>query len=100
MHKPAKTLIPSPTRSRRGSLPEVDDIETLIGQARALRLELTRLEACESLSESARAAIEALTQAGLSLERIAELLVSARSRKRQHRKTAQPILPNMEKELP
>jgi hypothetical protein len=97
MHKPNNTLIPSPSHCR-GSLPELGELETLIGQARALRLELTGLAAFEPINESARSGAEALTQVGLALEKIAEILVSAKNRKRPHRKTAQPILPDLEKE--
>jgi hypothetical protein len=83
LNKPPYSL---PTkRSHRRSSPELGAIEKLIDQARALRLELCRLSAYEPLAESARAGAEALTQAGLSLEKIAELLVGAQApRKRSH----------------
>jgi hypothetical protein len=102
MHKPNKTFIPSPERSHRRSLPELNQIAKLIDQARALRLELYRLAAYEPISESARAGVEALAQAGLALEKIAELLVGARSRKRSHRKLSAPTppFPDLERELP
>jgi hypothetical protein len=101
MHKPNKTLIPSAVRSHRRSLPELGAIEKLIDQARALRLEFCQLAAYEPIAESARAGAEALSQVGLALEKIAELLVSARNRKRSHHRktlTQTPTFPNLEKE--
>jgi hypothetical protein len=79
-------------------MPELADVELLISQARTLRLEMTKLTAFEPISETARSGAEALTQAGLALEKIVELLVSSRSRKRPHRKTAPSTLPSLEKE--
>lgn len=91
-----------PNRSHRRSLPELGDIEPLIDQTRALRLELCRLSAYEPIAESARAGAEALTQVGLALEKIAELLVSAQApRKRSHHRktlTQTPTFPGPEKE--
>jgi len=99
MHKLTKTLNPvTPSQRRSSSMPELTDVELLISQARGLRLELTRLAAFEPIAESARAGADALTQVGLALEKIAELLVSSRSRKRPHRKTAPSTLPSLEKE--
>jgi hypothetical protein len=103
MHKPNKTLIPSRSeRSHRRSLPELGAIEKLIDQTRALRLEFCRLAALEPIAESARAGAEALTQVGLALEKIAELLVSAQApRKRSHHRkplTQTPTFPSLEKD--
>jgi hypothetical protein len=75
-------------RHHRRALPALDYIENLINQARALRLELTSMAIwCEPISESASAGVAALNQVASALEQIAELLVSAKARKRPHRKT-------------
>jgi hypothetical protein len=91
MHKLTRIPGPStPTRSRSNALPDLASVETLISQARGLRLELTRLATFELITESARAGADALTQVGLALEKIAELLVSSRNRPRRSRAKTSP----------
>jgi hypothetical protein len=87
MQKLTKVPNTSISTRRRSALPELSDIEHLIGQTRNLRLEFVRLTSFELLAESARSGADGLTQVGLALEKIAELLVSAKNRKRPHRKT-------------
>jgi hypothetical protein len=71
-------------RTRHPALPEVEQIEALISQARSLRLKLVELLAHEMLTEPAKGGVEALSKAGQELERIIELVTSAKTRRRKN----------------
>jgi hypothetical protein len=92
MHKLTKVPNTSISTRCRSLLPEISEIEHLIGQTRTLRLELTRLVAFEPLGEAANAAVDALRETGDQLERIAETLVSTKNRRR-HRPRARVVPP-------
>ena len=77
---------PPRRRNRRSALPAVSEIEALISQTRALRLKLMKLSAYEALAEPAKAGVESLSKVGVQLERIIELVASAKTRKRRSRK--------------
>jgi hypothetical protein len=72
-------------RNRRPALLQVAEIETLISAARAPRLKLVELAALEPLSEPAKEGIEAQSKVGMQLERIIELITSAKPRSRRRR---------------
>jgi hypothetical protein len=63
-------------------LPQLADIEALISQARALRLKLVELAAIEPLAGPSKEGVESLSKVGMQLERIIELVASAKTRRR------------------
>ena len=78
-------------RIRHPGLPKVGQIEALISQARALRLEFVKLGVHEMLAEPAREGVEALSKTGLHLERIIELTAAAGNRRRRRSTTNKPV---------
>jgi hypothetical protein len=72
------------------ALSEAASIKALIDDARALRLELVKLGSCEPLSEPAQKAVEGLSQTGIQLERIIEVVTSAQNRRRRRTITNKP----------
>jgi hypothetical protein len=63
-------------------LPSVSEIETLISQARALRLALLPFTTNDATSEVAKEAITSLQEASAKLEQLAELTAIAGSRRK------------------
>lgn len=78
------------TARRRGSLPELSDIESLINETRGLRLRVRAWTLQGELAETATALVDALSVAGIKLESLAEIVVAIKNRPRQRTRRALP----------